>query len=204
MKDNEHNYSCLKFTALVLAAVCLILLGGSTNLAQEKKQKPKREYIDASAKGTGTQMSGRFISVRIMIEEYSTEEDRQVLLDAFEKAGNEGLINALSKMKAKGRISIPGTLGFDLNFIRQIPTTDGGRRIRFVTDRPVTFGEAWTSSRSMEYNPSAGEINLSKVKDKSTGTLAPRCQFTVDKKTKELTLELYQNPWELVNIRVSK
>jgi hypothetical protein len=143
------------------------------------------------------------ISVNITIDEYSTPEDQHILLEAFEQGGNEGLANALSKMKAKGRISIPGTLGYDLNYVRQFKTPDG-RRIRFVTDRVIAFGEAWASTRSKDYSLSAGQIDISDVKGKSTGTLAPACEIKIDKKTKELILEFFQNPWELVNIRYSR
>jgi hypothetical protein len=183
-----------------VAIACLLLAGSVGSLAEEKKEKAKPEYIEAVAEGTSTQL-GRIISVTITIREYSPPEDQQILLEAFEKGGQEGLTNALSKMPAKGRIAVPGTLGYDINYIRQFET-ESGRKIRFATDRPIIFGEAWSSSRSMDYDLSAGEIDLSNEKGKSTGILAPACRFTIDKE-KELKLELYQNPWKLVNIRVS-
>ena len=70
------------------------------------------ETIDATAMGTSTQ-SGRNVNVKVTIYEYSTEEDRQILIDAFKKAQNQGLVNALTKMKAVGRIAITGTIGYD-------------------------------------------------------------------------------------------
>jgi len=106
-------------------------------------------------------------------------------------------------MKAKGRIAITGTLGYDVNYIRVFQMPDGSRKIRLVTDRPITFGEAWSDSRSMEYNLSAIEIILSPAKGKSSGTLLPACQFKIDKE-KELEIENYQNPWKLANIMVRK
>ena len=180
----------------------LMAFGGFFSLAQEKKEKPKREYIEATADGTSTQM-GRRVSVIITIEGYSTPEDQKILLEAFDKGGSEGLLDAVSKMKSKGRIAIPGTLGYDLTYIREFKTAEG-RKIRFVTDRPITFTEARNSTRSKDYSLSGGEINLSPVKDKSAGILAPACQFKIEKKTNELQLEFYQNPWKLINIRYSK
>lgn len=180
----------------------LMAFGGFYGFAQEKKEKSKREYIEATADGTSTQM-GRRVSVTITIEGYSTPEDQKILVEAFNKGGSEGLLDAVSKMKAKGRIALPGTLGFDLTYIREFKTAEG-RKIRFVTDRPITFGEARNSTRSKDYSLSAGEIILSPVKDKSTGMLAPACQFKIEKKTNELQLEIYQNPWKLLNIRYSK
>jgi hypothetical protein len=173
-----------------------LLLGSFHGVAQDK---PKREVFQAQAMGQGTQ-SARTFNVTVNIAEYSTPEERQVLVEAFEKAGAQGLFNALNKMSSKGRIAITGTVGYDVSFVRQIPTANG-RKIRVLTNRPITFGEAWTSSRSMDYNLSALEFDLSDEKGKSTGVLLPACQFKIDKKTKELVIENYRDPWKLVNIQ---
>jgi hypothetical protein len=103
--------------------------------------------------GQGTQM-GQTFSVTVLVEEYSPPEERQALLDAFAKAGSQGVYNVLNKMKSKGRIAITDTLGYDISFGRQHPTADG-HKIRVLTNRPITFGEAWTDSRSSDYNLSA-------------------------------------------------
>ncbi len=192
------------FVTAGLVALSLALFSGIFSFAQEepKPQKAKPEYIQATAEGTSTQM-GRMVSVNVIINEYSTADDQKALIEAFEQKGNEGLNHALDKMKAKGRIAITGTLGYDLNYIRQFQMPDGNRKIRFVTDRPITFGEAWSSTRSMDYSLSGGEIVFSKEKGKSTGTVLPVCKFKLDKE-KHLEIEAYQNPWKLVNIMVRK
>jgi len=156
------------------------------------------EEYQAQGMGQGTQM-GQTFNVTVHIEEYSSPEERQVLVDAFEKAGSKGLYNALNKMKSKGRIAITGTLGYDISFARRIQTPDGWK-IRVLTARPITFGEAWIDSRSMDYNLSALELDLSSENGKSGGVLVPVCEFVIDKKTKELTIENYQNPWKLVDV----
>ena len=73
----------------------------------------KNETIEASAMGTSTQL-GQVVGVSVEIYEFSTPEDRQVLVEAFEKGQNNGLVTALSKMKAVGHCSITGTLGYDV------------------------------------------------------------------------------------------
>lgn len=178
-----------------VAGLFLLLLASYRGVAQEKA---KREVYQAQAMGQGPQM-GRNFNVTVNIAEYSTPEERQVLVEAFDKAGSEGLFNALEKMPSKGRIAVTGTLGYDVSFIRKIPT-DSGFKLRVLTNRPITFGEAWTNSRSSDYNLSALEFDISTEKDKSTGVLLPACQFKIDKKTKELVIENYRDPWKLVNI----
>jgi hypothetical protein len=87
--------------------------------------RQNREQIDAQAYGTSTQM-GKNFTVRLIIYEYSTPEDRKILIESFQKGQNDGLANALEKMKAVGRITMPGTLGFDVSYIHEIKTPTGG------------------------------------------------------------------------------
>jgi hypothetical protein len=75
-------------------------------------------------------------------------------------------------MNSKGRIAITGTLGYDISFVRKIPTADG-YKIRILTNRPIRFGESWVNGRSMDYNLSALELNISGDNNKSAGTLLP-------------------------------
>jgi len=89
--------------------------------------------------------------VKVTIYEYSEEEDRQILIEAFTKARTKGLVNALTKMKSVGRIAITGTIGYDLSFIRLVPTPTG-RKIRFVTNRLLRFGEAYYNTQTTAFN----------------------------------------------------
>ena len=182
------------FTRAAVVIIGLMLLTSSSVLAQDK---PQPETFQATAMGQSQQL-GRMVSVNIIIDEYSTPEDQQILLQAFNTAGMKGLSNALGKMKSKGRLSITGTLGYEVNYIRSFPT-ETGRKIRIVTNRPIRFGEAWTDSRSSDYNLSALELEITNEKDKNTGILLPVCQFKLDKE-KHIVIEAYRNPWKLVNI----
>ena len=180
--------------ALKIAVACLVVMA----MTVPGFARDKYETIDATAYGTSTQL-GRNVGVTIIIYEFSTPENRQALVEAFQKGQNQGLVNALSKMPAVGRIQIPGTLGYDLSFIRMIPSPTG-RTIRFVTNRKITFGEAYSDSQSQSFDLTAGEIQLNdQDKSKSGGVLYPACQFTINKDG-ELQIELNQNAWRLANI----
>ncbi|MGC1650788.1 MAG: hypothetical protein WA741_33610 [Candidatus Sulfotelmatobacter sp.] len=159
---------------------------------------PKTETIEASAMGTGTQM-GAVIGVTLDIYEWSTPEDRQILIEAFTKGQNQGLVNALSKMKAVGHCSITGTLGYDVSYIRVVPTPTG-RKIVFVTNRQIRFGEAFFDTQSQSFNLTAGEFELNSTdKSKSTGAVYPATQLIIDKQG-QLQYDLRENPWKLVDV----
>lgn len=156
------------------------------------------ETIQATAMGTSTQL-GKTVGITVHIYEYSTMEDRDILIEAFTQGQNQGLVNALTRMKAVGRIAITGTLGYDLAYIRMIPTPTG-RKIRFVTNRLLRFGEAYYNTQSTAFNLTGGEFDLNDTdKSKSTGVLFPAAQLIINKEG-ELQIELRQNPWNLVQI----
>jgi hypothetical protein len=190
MSDRSKFFRFALRSAPVLA---LLLMGSLPGFARDKY-----ETIDAQAFGTSTQM-GQNIGITIIIYDYSTAPDRQLLVDAFTKGQNQGLVNALSKMPAVGRIAITGTLGYDLSFIRLIATPTG-RKIRFVTNRQIRFGEAWADTQSQNFNLTAGELDLNdQDKSKSTGVLYPAAQLILDKEG-QLQIELNQNAWRLSGI----
>jgi hypothetical protein len=156
------------------------------------------EVIDATAMGTSTQL-GRVIGVKVTIYEFSTDEDRTILIEAYKKGQHKGLVNALTKMKAVGRIAITGTIGYDLSYIRLIKT-ETGRKIRFAANREIKFGEAYYNTRSRDYDLTAGEIEINDAdKDKSNGVLFPAAQLIINKEG-QLEFQLRQNPWKLTNI----
>jgi hypothetical protein len=158
----------------------------------------KDETIEATAMGTSTQM-GQMVGISVEIYQYSTPADKQVLVQAFATGQNQGLVNALSKMHAVGHISITGTLGYDLAYIRMIPTPTG-RKIRFVTNRLLRFGEVWADTQSTAFNLTGGEFDLNDTdRSKSTGVLYPACQLAIDKQG-QLQIELNQNAWNLVDV----
>jgi len=161
-------------------------------------RRVKDETIEATAMGTGTQM-GQSIGVSVEIYDYSTPEDKQVLIEAFSKGQNQGLVNALTKMKAVGHISITGTLGYDLSYMRMIPTPTG-RKIRFVTNRLLRFGEVYFDTQSQSFNLTGGEFDLNDTdKSKSTGVLYPAAQLAIDKQG-QLQIEIRENAWNLIDV----
>jgi hypothetical protein len=181
-------YGSLLLAFLVISAVTIAISADDRKTAT----------IDATAMGTSTQL-GKDVSVKITIYDFSTEEDRKILIDAFKKGQNQGLVNALTKMKSVGRIAITGTIGYDLSFIRLIPTPTG-RKIRFVTNRQLRFGEVYANSQSTAYNLTAGEIDINDAdKNKSGGVLYPAAQLVINKEG-QLEFQLNKNPWKLVNI----
>jgi hypothetical protein len=182
-----------RITSKALVVAGIALLATHPGFARDKY-----ETIEAQAWGTGTQM-GASIGVTLNIYEFSTPADRVSLVQAFEKGQNQGLTTALSKMKAVGHVEITGTLGYDCSYIKMTPTPTG-RKIVFVTNRQIRFGEAYTDSQTQAFSLTAGVFELNtQDKSKSTGTLYPAAQLILDKEG-QLQLDLNQNPWRLSDV----
>lgn len=192
-KNVKSRVQKASFAGLLTA----VLVFGGVMLALSADDR-KVETIDATAQGTSTQL-GKTVNIKITIYEYSTPEDKELLTTAFKQGGNKGLVNALTKMKSVGRIAITGTLGYDLSYIGLV-TTPTGRKIRFVTNRLLRFGEVYSNSQSIAYNLTAGEITINDAdKSKSEGVLYPAAQLVINKEG-DLQIELRKNPWKLLNI----
>ena len=177
----------------VLLLTSLLVLASIAGFARDKY-----ETIDATAWGTSTQL-GKNVGVTLIIYEWSTPDDKAALTEAFQKGSNKGLVSALEKMKAVGHINITGTLGYDVSYIRLIPTPTG-RKIRFVTNRQIKFGEAYYDTRSQSFDLTAGEIDINdQDKSKSAGVLYPAAQLGIGDDG-QLTLNLLQNAWRLGDI----
>jgi hypothetical protein len=178
-----------------LMLVCLFTVGSGSAFSQERS---KPETIDATARGTETQM-GKEFPVTLIIYEYSSQADNQILTEAFQNGKNQGLFNALSKMRAVGHIAVTGTIGMDVSYIQVIPTPNG-RKIHFVTNRLLRFGEVYHDSRSTSYNLTAGEFDINdEDKSKSTGIFYPEAELAIDKQG-ELQYNLIGFPWQFVGI----
>lgn len=160
--------------------------------------RDKYETLEAQAFGTGSQL-GQNIGVSLDIYEFSTPADKQILVQAYEKGQNQGLVNALQKMKAVGHVEITGTVGYDCSYIKMFQTPTG-RKIIFITNRQIRFGEAYFDTQSMSFNLTAGIVELNdQDKSRSTGVLYPLAQLVLDKEG-QLQWDLNQNPWKLVDI----
>lgn len=181
-----------------LIGLLLLSVAGSGTLASDQG----RMTIQATAMGTSTQL-GKIANVNIYIEAYSTQDDRNTLIEAFKKRGQDGLFDALQDMKPKGRVRFAsGGVGNDVKYIIELPSQNG-RKLRLITDRNLSFRELYNSNRNVDYNVGAIELNLT-PDGKGSGTVLPACKLTVNKKKKQVEIETYQNPWNLTNLMISK
>jgi hypothetical protein len=119
-------------------------------------------------------------TIDIIIDRWSTPQERDMLVAALREGGTDGLLRALQKVKRPaGYIRNPGSVGYPLRFAWQMPTPDGGKRIIIATDRPVSFLEASTHPRTMDYPFLLVDVRLG-PDGKGQGKLLPLAKITVN------------------------
>ena len=143
--------------------------------------------------------AGSTIGVTLVIYNYSTPSDLQILSQAFGEGMDRGLATALSKTKAAGQCSIAGALSYDVAFIQMV-LTPTGRRITFITSRPHLFDEADPPASSPPFDLAVGQFDLNDTDPtKSTGFLYPASKLVIDKEG-EFHYDLAGSPWWLFNV----
>jgi len=112
------------------------------------------------------------------------------------------MVDALQDMSPKGRISLEGSVGNPVKYIRELPSNEG-RRFRLVNDREIFIAERSFGARDRFSEYSIGAVELTITPDgKGSGVLLPACKLKVNKE-KQIEIESYQNPWQLKNFIVT-
>lgn len=132
-------------TAIVLLLTCAFSWYSSPGLAQTRGEPVHFDasYVDLD--------SGRSGPVQISVTRWSTPAERTALTQTLFKKGQDALLDTLRDMRPVGRISTPGSIGYELRYAEERKLPDGGREIILATDRPMSFWEVVNRPRSAEY-----------------------------------------------------
>lgn len=143
--------------------------------------------------------AGNPVGVTLIVYNYSSALDLQLLSQAFREGKDRELATALSITKAVGRCQFAGGLSYDVAFIQMVPTP-AGRRIIFVTSRPHPVDESDSPTNPRQFDLAIGQFDMNDTDPtKSTGFLYPASKLVVDEQG-EFHYDLAGNPWALVNV----
>jgi hypothetical protein len=191
-----HAY---RWPGLALAAgLAVIALVGVPQSAWTE-DKHLEQFSAFAVNLPGARPGDRAVSgvLQITIDRWSTAAERNALIDAFTKKGQDGLRDELSKKKPTGYIKLPNTLGYDMRFARQIP----GRRIIIATDRLMTAREAINQPRTVEYPFTVIELRVNR-NNVGEGALSALTRITANKKKQVIEIENYgEAPARLTEVK---
>jgi hypothetical protein len=186
---------------------CATFLWSLVVFAQEPGQ-PGSQPPDVSEQFSATGFfesgpaSGKSVGINIYVNSYTTDEERNNFLDILKKQGQDGLESAFDKAKERGRISVTGSTGNSVPFIRS-HNAETRRIIRMATNRIMSFAELSQSPRSRDYKFTIVELRLD-ASGNGDGSIFYATKLKFDK-SGELVLEHYgQKPIRLANVRKQK
>jgi hypothetical protein len=130
--------------------------------------------------------------VDVNIERWTSPEEFASLRDALLEKGTDGLLSQLQKIRPRvGSIrSTTGGLGWDIQFAQRTELPDGGHRVVFATDRPMSFYERVSQPPSADYEFLLGEMRIG-PDGKGEGKLVPRARIRYNKGSKSIEIENY-------------
>jgi len=164
-------------SALAAAAVAAVVGSGVTQAA-ERVEELRAFAVNMSNTGAGAARNSA--SVDITINRWTTDAERDKLVDAVREKGADGLLSALRKMDEIGHIQSGGSLGYPLRFAREVKLEGGGRRIIIGTDRRMSFLELREQPRTVDYPFVIMDIRL-KADGKGEGKLMPLAKINTDR-----------------------
>jgi hypothetical protein len=196
---------------LLGSAVVMLLSTGSTGAQQAAPLPADKLQISAFAINMSNIATGANEVVAIDVNQWSTEAERDRLIETMLNKGADALLRELQKAPVKGRFRIPGkrgpdphhlALGLDIRYARQTALPEGGRRIFLAMDRYIGFQEARNQPRSMDYPFTLIEIRTDR-NGKGEGKMSIATKINFDKKEKVIELENYSSePVRLNNVEV--
>jgi hypothetical protein len=172
------------------------------SLSASAQDKPSPQTYAVTVFGTGGVTAGKSVTGTVIVEDYSSDDEVKELAGILKSKGQDGLVRAMDKLKGKGRIALTGTVGNQVQVIRQHPGPKG-RRIVLVSDRQMSLPELWNSGRSTDYKFSIVILDVN-AEGKGDGTVyyAVKLKFN---KSGQLELEHYgQSPGRIAQAMLMK
>jgi hypothetical protein len=137
-------------------------------------------------------------TVEFVIERYSTDEERDRLMNVLVEQGPDKLLDTLQSLPRVGYFRTPNSIGYDIRFARKAPGEDGGEVISMMTDRRIGFWEATNRPRTIDYPFTLVEIHMG-ADGTGEGKMSVATKITYDKKNNTVVLEDYKSQPIMLN-----
>ncbi len=191
----------LSYATVAVLGVALLALAPPATAQAEDMDEPAR--FDAQAvnmsniQGRGTATA----RLNIVVNRWSTDEERNSLLEALKEGGRRSLPDALTSQDRVGTIRESRSRAEFLRYSRRFDLPDGGQRIILATDRPMGFIEMSRSLRTTDYNVSLVQLNLN-ADGEGDGSIFLGAQIVWDEENRQIVVEGFATePIRLTRVR---
>jgi hypothetical protein len=154
--------STLPMGFLSFLSVGFVLGGGFSDRTLAKAADKSILTLRTFAVDMGSPGPATAQPIDIVIERWSTDEERARLRAALVESGSDKLLSTLQDIRPRaGFIRSGSGPGWDIRYARdEVSSATGVHRIVIATDRPMSYWERTTQPPSTEYEFSLAEIRL--------------------------------------------
>lgn len=193
--------------ALLLLVGCLTSpadIRAEESPSSASAKKASESFVATVIGGANVKLpGGRSFTITMTVERWTTPEEVRKLLATFKERGKEALLEELRGMKA-GFIRPPAFVRWPSWEVDVATTFEGpeGRVVRFFTERPIAFEEAYFNTRSKDFEFGVVELVIGKD-GKGTGAVVPaaKVDFNAEGKLEFETTPFATGPYKLMGVR---
>jgi hypothetical protein len=193
----------MKERLAVLGAAIALLVGvvasASAQGVPQTRPEPGNKPIETFTARAFQMQRGATGVVEIQVTRWSTDAERQTLLDILKESGQPAMLDALQKMPQVGYYRMPNTMGVALFYARSNELPDGTRQVVLGTDRSI--GMATRSPQASKYDATIIEIRFKKGSDKGEGKIVLAGKASIGKDGKVQISNYQGEPVRLMDVQ---
>ena len=188
----------MKKLALVAALVAIVL-----SIAAPAAAQSYDDTIEAYEATTVDMDLGKMAIVRIGVIEWTSDEDRQAMLKAFQENGSNGIAAFLRKQSEKGFVKFPSTTAYQMRYAHQFEK-DGKRVILMATDRPSRYIDTAPGSKRDQQPLSLLKLVMDADTGKGEGQMLGTAELSLDEDGKLTITTLGTQPTRFTKVTQKK
>jgi hypothetical protein len=184
---------------IILALAGMILTVGALAVQEQEKAKETEERFVANVVlWAAGPLTGQTARVTMSIKHWTTNEEKMELVKALKEGGSDALLKGMRKTTV-GYIWSTRSIRYPLNIASSFQT-EKGRTVRLVTERPISFAETMSATRSLDYEFGVIEFTLNAV-GKGDGYIIPTAKVAITQDGQLEVETLGTGPQKLVNVK---
>jgi hypothetical protein len=176
-------------TSFLTSAIAMAIIVSTA--ATGKAADPVARYT-AFAVNLGTPGRAGAGTVEIVVNRWSAAAERERLMTAMKEKGAEKLLDVLQDLPEVGYIRTPDSIGYPIHFAVREDGEDGGDNVTMITDRYISFWEAWVRPRTIDYPFTVIDMHISKDGE-GEGKMSLATRIVPDRHGDRVILENYSS-----------
>jgi hypothetical protein len=200
--DQELRMKKIAFLVSLLSSFVVFTAVASAQKRPQTRPEPGNKPIEIFKAFAVQMQSGKAGAVQISITRWSTEEERQRLLDVLKESGQPAMIADLQKMPQVGYIKMPNSMGVALFYARSNDLPDGSRQVVIGSDRAI--GMATNAPTASKYDATVIELHFPSGGGKGEGKIVLAGKASVGKDGKVQISNYQGEPVRLKDVTASK